>query len=372
MTGLPSLSGLRVVEACQRLVGPLAGWHLAMLGATVVKVEPPTGDIARDWDGGRLFDVLNGRKLCAAFDFQVAAERASFEALCAECDILIADASWSATQVLAASRHPGGRVGSIVVVDDGPVPGGSGSSETLAQAAMAITGYIGDPQRPRQRLGADIASAAAASTVVQAALAGLVREDNAGPLVSRVSIDRALATLKTIHWAARSDPDEWRGYHVRAVSRPPDRGYRTRDGKITLDFLPDQHESWRALCEEIGLSDLADEVGDDWYSTVGMEDRIDWARPRYERAFAKYGRDEAIKIIRKHDGWSVPFQEPEQALTHPQSRLYASAFVDDEKVTARLPWRINDEPQGSHEPKQAPPIGADNNKVLDLVKEGRR
>ena len=95
-----------------------------------------------------------------------------------------------------ASGEPAssGRVGSVVIVEDGPVPGGSGSSETLAQAAMAITGYIGDPKRPRQRLGADIASAAAAATVVQAALAGLIKEDSAGPLISRVSIDRALAT----------------------------------------------------------------------------------------------------------------------------------------------------------------------------------
>ena len=57
-----------------------------------------------------------------------------------------------------------------------------------------------------------------------------------------------------------------------------------------------------------------------------MEDRIDWARPHYERALAKYGRDEAIALIRKHGGWSVPFLEPEDALNHPQSQLYASAF----------------------------------------------
>ncbi len=369
MMGSPSLAGFRIVEACQRLVGPFAGWHLAMLGATVVKVEPPTGDIARTWDGGRLFDLINGQKLCAAFDFKDSAGRASFASLCVKCDAVIADASWSASEVLAASRRHAVRVRSVVIVDDGAVPGGSGSSETLAQAAMAITGYIGDPQRPSQRLGADIASAAAAATVVQAALAGLVQDSRADPLVSRVSIDRALATLKTIHWAARSDPDRWSGYHVRAVSRPPDRGYRTRDGRITLDFLPDQHDSWRALCNEVGLSDFAAQVANDWYSTVGMEDRVDWARPYYERAFANYSRDEAIAIIRKHDGWSVPFLEPEQALTHPQSRLYASAFVDGEDVTVRLPWRINDEPQGSHRPKQAPPIGAHTREVLGLLKE---
>jgi len=372
MTASPSLAGVRIVEACQRLVGPFAGWHLAMLGATVVKVEPATGDIARTWDGGRLFDVINGQKLCSSFDLDNPAERALFASLYATCDAMIADASWIAQEALAASMRDGARVRSVVIIEDGPVPGGSGSSETLAQAAMAVTGYIGDPDRPRQRLGADIASAAAAATVVQAALAGLIKENGDGPLVSHVSIDRALASLKTIHWAARSDPDRWTGYHVRAVSRPPDRGYRVRDGRVTLDFLPDQHDSWRALCEEIGLADFAAEVNKDWYSTVGMEDRVDWARPHYERAFAKYGRDEAIALIRKHNGWSVPFLEPEEALNHPQSQLYASAFADGDDVTVRLPWRLNDEPQASHRPSQAPPVGAHTKEVLGLLKEGAR
>ena len=145
-------------------------------------------------------------------------ERTSFASLCAGSDAIIADASWIAQEALAAIRTEGTQVQSFVVIEDGPVPGGSGSSETLAQAAMAVTGYIGDPKRPKQRLGADIASAAAASTVVQAALAGLIKENGNGPLVSHVSIDRALSSLKTIHWAARSDPDRWTGYHVRAVS----------------------------------------------------------------------------------------------------------------------------------------------------------
>src|SRR5262249_9894402 len=125
---------------------------------------------------------------------------------------------------------------------------------------------------------------------VQAALAAFIRPDQPKPLVSRISIDRALATLKTIHWAAPSDPDRWAGYHVRAISRQPDCGYRTRDGWITLDFLPDQREAWRAMCEELGLGDFAREVEDNWFSTIGMEDSIDWARPHYEKVFAPLTR----------------------------------------------------------------------------------
>ena len=41
------LAGLRVLETATGIAGPYAGRLLAMLGAEVVKVEPPDGDPAR-------------------------------------------------------------------------------------------------------------------------------------------------------------------------------------------------------------------------------------------------------------------------------------------------------------------------------------
>ena len=370
MSAWAPLSRTRVVEACQRLVGSLAGWHLAMLGSKVVKIEPPSGDIARSWAGADMFDVINGQKLCAALDIDSPTERTAFEKLCAGADIVIADASWSEQPAVTGSRQGNARTRSVVIVDDGPVPGGSGSSETLAQAAMAVTPYVGEPGGRPLRFGADLASSSAAATAVQAALAGLLRDNAREPLLSRISVDRAMATLKTIHWAARSDPDRWLGYHLTAIARQPDRGYRVRNGWITLDYLPDQHDAWRGLCRELGLESFADQVGENWFSTIGMEDGVDWARPHYERAFAGYTREEAIAVIRKNGGWSVPFQDPAEVLQHPQSQLYASAFFERGEATVRLPWRVNNQPQGTHRPAAAPPVGAHTKEVLAGLSSG--
>jgi crotonobetainyl-CoA:carnitine CoA-transferase CaiB-like acyl-CoA transferase len=369
MSAKGPLAGMRVVEAAQRIVGPLASWHLGMLGAEVVKVEPPEGDIARGWEAGAMFDVLNEGKRCVALDLSNTIQRSDFVRLCASADIALADRSWSAEAALAGGRSQNARTRSVVEIDDGPVPGGSGSSETLAQASMAVTGYVGEPDGKPVRLGADLASASAASAAVQAALVAFIR-DQLKPLVSRISIDRALATLKTIHWAARSDPDRWAGYHVRAISRQPDCGYRTRDGWITLDFLPDQREAWRAMCEELGLGEFAREVEDNWFSTIGMEDSIDWARPRYEKGLAPLTREEAIALIRKHGGWSVPFQQPVEAMHHPQSKLYATIYDNGGGVQVRMPWRVNNETLGVHRPGRAASVGAHTKVVLAELERG--
>ena len=46
------LEGLRVVELGQLLAGPFAGTVLGYFGAEVIKVEPPTGDVALRMDCG--------------------------------------------------------------------------------------------------------------------------------------------------------------------------------------------------------------------------------------------------------------------------------------------------------------------------------
>ena len=52
MTEAPAdypLSGLKVLDLSRVLAGPFAGRLLADLGADVVKVEPPEGDVTRFW-----------------------------------------------------------------------------------------------------------------------------------------------------------------------------------------------------------------------------------------------------------------------------------------------------------------------------------
>ena len=358
------LAGTLVVEACQRVTGPMAAWHLGMLGAEVVKVEPPTGDVARSWGTGAVFDLLNSGKRFVSLDLAATAGGEKLRRLCSRADVVLADADLVPALLEEAV---GERLRAVVTIDAADVPGGHGTGETLAQAALALTSYVGEWGGEPARVGADLASVTAAAHAAQAALAGFLQPAGRRPLWARVSVARSLSCEKTIHWAARSDPEDWTGYHVASRDRPPDTGWQARDGAMTLEFPPEQYEGWCAFCREAGLEELIAEFGEDWYSTVGMEDRADWARPRYEAALGTYQREEAAELIRRHGGWSVPFLRAEEVLRHPQARLFAAVTATEEGHRLRLPWLVGDEVQGERGLTKAPPIGAHNEEVLDVL-----
>ena len=64
------LAGIRVVDFTHALAGPFCTYQLALLGAEVVKVEPPnTGDDFRAFSEAA-FVAVNGGKLSVTLDLK--------------------------------------------------------------------------------------------------------------------------------------------------------------------------------------------------------------------------------------------------------------------------------------------------------------
>src|SRR2546426_9992429 len=88
------LQGLRVLDLSRVLSGPSCGKALADLGADVIKVEPPEGDLTRTAQpraGGIpvYFAQQNCGKRCVSVDLRLDAGRALVADLAAACDVVL-------------------------------------------------------------------------------------------------------------------------------------------------------------------------------------------------------------------------------------------------------------------------------------------
>ncbi|MBH8578650.1 CoA transferase [Halomonas pacifica] len=88
------LSGLKVIESCRRIQGPLAGHLMALLGAEVIRIELPGGDPLRGMpplvDGCSVrFDALNRHKEVCELDIKSARGRTELLELASQADVFL-------------------------------------------------------------------------------------------------------------------------------------------------------------------------------------------------------------------------------------------------------------------------------------------
>ena len=101
-TGERPLAGVRVVDLASFIAGPVVSRHLAMLGAEVIKVEPPTGDPFRSI--GAPFESWNQGKQSVILDLTTDEGREQLRRLAATVDVVIENYRPGVAERLGADR----------------------------------------------------------------------------------------------------------------------------------------------------------------------------------------------------------------------------------------------------------------------------
>jgi crotonobetainyl-CoA:carnitine CoA-transferase CaiB-like acyl-CoA transferase len=85
------LEGIKVVEMSHMIMGPSCGMFLGMLGAEVVKVEPPDGDKTRNLTGmgTPFFPLFNRGKKSVQLDLKTDAGRKALDRLLSSADVFV-------------------------------------------------------------------------------------------------------------------------------------------------------------------------------------------------------------------------------------------------------------------------------------------
>jgi CoA:oxalate CoA-transferase len=145
------LAGVRILEVGTMLAGPYATMLLADLGAQVIKIEPPGGEISRQV-GMSYFASLNRNKRSVCLDLSSAAGQQRLGELAAESDALLVNMKPSVIRRFGltydALRVHNERIVCVALTGYGLDGGDDPAFDYVIQAATGVAAMTGDPDGP--------------------------------------------------------------------------------------------------------------------------------------------------------------------------------------------------------------------------------
>ncbi|OAN38546.1 CaiB/BaiF CoA transferase family protein [Mycolicibacterium iranicum] len=251
------LAGIRILEVGVMLAGPYATMMLADLGAEVIKIEPPGGEISRQVSDS-YFASLNRNKQSVVLDLRSADGRRQLGDLVANSHALLVNMKPSAIKRLGLTYESLKEFNEAIVcvaltgfgLDGGDDP----AFDYVIQAATGVAAMTGDPEGPPTLPGY---SSVDNSTGLTAAL-GLLAQIVAGR-GGQVDVSMQDVMLSQLNYRAAAflnDGLEPKRYPYGAHSfYVPAQLFLTADGYLALFITHDAF--WAAFAAEAGIEGFA-------------------------------------------------------------------------------------------------------------------
>lgn len=364
-----ALRGVRVLDLSRILSGPFATMVLADLGADVVKVEDARhGDDTRQWgppyQGGEAtyFLAVNRNKRSIAVDLKSPDGLAVARRLAERADVLVEnfrpgtaarlglgydELSTCNPRLVYASISGYGQTGPMAAE-----PG----YDAVAQALSGVMSVTGEADGPPVRVGVSSADLAAGMWAVIGILAALRARDSTGrgQWVDVSLLDGHVAWLTYVaagYFATGKTPRRYGSAHPSIV---PYQAFPTAEGHLMLAVGNDR--LWRACCQVLGLSHLADDP-----RFRANPDRV---RHRgellalIERALAARGAAEWAGLLAAAGVPAAPINTVPEALAHPQVLARDMVVELDHPTAGRIralgsPLKLSADPPAL---RSAPPL----------------
>ncbi|ULX51961.1 carnitine dehydratase [Cupriavidus taiwanensis] len=372
-----ALDGLTVIDFTQIGAGPTCTMLLADMGARVIKVEPPGGELGRGlgpaWigDDSALFHGFNRNKLGVALDLKSADGVAVARRLVATADIVVESmrpgvmARLGLDHAQLAADHPRLIYCSISAYGQhGPYAQRAGVDGIL-QADAGLMSLTGTPDGEPCKVQApvvDVMTGYVASMGVLAKLAQRARDGLGGHLdVSLFNAALALQQSSLTSYGADGQLPQRIG--SAAPYSAPNQAFRTADGWIMVAaYMP---ERWRRLCDVLGQPGLAD---DPRFATPALRVANRAAMvAALSAAFVKHTTACWLALLHEADILCAPVANYEQVLAHPQ--LAANRMIQsvqhDTLGEIRMPgFPINSVQENALPARPAPARGQHTEAVL--------
>lgn len=251
------LAGIRILEVGVMLAGPYATMLLADLGAEVIKIEPPGGEISRQV-GPSYFASLNRNKRSICLDLASEAGQARLGELVADSHALLVNMKPSVIRKLGltyeALRRFNSRIVCVALTGFGLDGGDEPAFDYVIQAATGVAAMTGDPDGPPMLPGYSSADNSTGLTAALGLLAQIV--SGRGGQVEVSLLDVMLSQLNYRASAYLNDGAEPQRYAHGAHSYyVPAQLFPTLDGYLALFVTHDGF--WKSFADEAGVDGFA-------------------------------------------------------------------------------------------------------------------
>jgi formyl-CoA transferase len=176
--------------------------------------------------------------------------------------------------------------------------------------------------------------------------------------------------MRSTLWVALSNPDEWWGFHLDSYVKPPDHGYRCRDGAIYFSLSRMERENFDSLLADLKMEWVRDHpdfslLAIDSAGGAGRYSHI--VRPLWERGFAELPAATVLEIIERHGGLAFPMNDYAMLIETDQVKHVDMVETLDQPGVGPMrviapPWQFSDTPAEIRRP--APRLGEHGAEIL--------
>lgn len=410
------LAGIRVLDFTQNLPGPYTTMILRALGAEVIKVEPPRGDVARLFS--RLFEIVNAGKKSLVLDLKDPAAARTIQRLITEVDVLVEGFRPGVMARLGCDETMARRLNPRLVYcsisgfgQEGPYRDYPGHDLNF-QALTGVCHMLRDENDRPLGAALPIGDLSASMTAVSAILAALVARGRTGEgrVVDVAMVDALLSwvyvwaegltpsdarlssmvgpTARALRRTARkrgglvgsalarvadalSDPSSQarvdalgerlktskrfvRLTRLRLHALPHYTIYRTADDRWLSVGIVDEDKFWRALCDALGLQALGRIPLLGRFAAAGV------LRKAVARAIRRHSLEYWLQHVDRTRVPIAPVLTVDEALQDPQLRQRRL----DPQARVHAPWPL----MGRLE-QRAPRLGEHNEELLATLRD---
>jgi crotonobetainyl-CoA:carnitine CoA-transferase CaiB-like acyl-CoA transferase len=368
------LSGVRVIDFTQVMLGPSATQVLADYGADVIKIERPgAGDLSRtsipdDPDGldNPVFRSLNRNKRSIALDLRKPGGKAIIYDLVREADVVVNNFRAGVMERMGFGYDELSKINPRIICafgsgfgQKGPLAH-KGGQDVLAQAMSGVMRRKGDPDEPLTVYATALCDYTAGMHLVQAILLALLQREKTGRgqqvAVSLFESMLAMQMQEAAMWLQRGQHFSWGGYPLTGA-------FETTDGAIVL-VGAFKTNPLQDICKALGIDDLS---ADPRYAT--FKDQLAH-KPQlqaiFRERFASNSTEYWLARLDEQDLLCAPVLTLAEALGHEQAKANGTVVT--------MPGRRGDLPligsplsmaPDAFQLRRPPPaLGADGDAVL--------